>query len=168
MGLTLTLEQGTDNGYIPALKIWSYLLAIDYWAVHGHTTHMTNSARKFVAVLMLLWLPVFTGSALAASISMQLPQAGCHEAATVQTMSHEGMDMGEHHMHHGEMPTPADEHSPSCSSCGVCHLACTGYLAVPDVAMAAAQTAALETTPYLVVLHSFTSAPLVPPPLVRA
>jgi hypothetical protein len=145
-----------------------YFQAIDYLAVLGHTTAMTRFARKFVAVLMLLWLPVFTGSALAASVSMQLPQAGCHETATAQTMSHEGMDMGEHHMHHSDVPASADEHNPSCSSCGVCHLACTGYLGVPDVAMAAVQTAALETTPYLVVFHSFTSAPLVPPPLVRA
>jgi hypothetical protein len=129
---------------------------------------MTHSARKFVAVLMLLWLPVFTGSALAASVSMQLPQSGCHESEIAQTMSHEGMDRGEHHMHHGETPAPADEHSPSCSSCGVCHLACTGYLVVTDLPMASVQTAALETTPFLVVFHSFTSAPLVPPPLVRA
>jgi hypothetical protein len=129
---------------------------------------MTRSARKFVAVLMLLWLPLFTGSALAASVSMQLPQGSCHESVMDQTMSHEAMDMGEHHMHHGDMPAPADEHSPSCSDCGVCHLACTGYLAVADVALSAVQAAALELTPYLVVFHSFTSAPLVPPPLVRA
>jgi hypothetical protein len=130
---------------------------------------MTRSARKLIAVLMLLWLPIFTGSALAASVSMQLPQqSSCHESATSQTMSHAGMDMGEHRMHHGEMPAPAGEHSPSCSDCGVCHLACTGYLAVADVALSAVQAAALELTPYLVVFHSFTSAPLVPPPLVRA
>jgi hypothetical protein len=129
---------------------------------------MFRSTKKFVAVLMLLWLPVFTGNALAASISMQMPQGGCHDAA----MSHEAMnmdmtmdmsmDMDEH------QPVPAGEHSPSCSACGVCHLACTGYLAVPGVEIADVQTSALEATPYLVVFHSFTSAPLVPPPLVRA
>jgi len=134
---------------------------------------MIRSTKKFVAVLMLLWLPIFTGNALAASISMQLPQGGCHEAA----MSHEAMnmdmsmdmnmDMGEHQMHHGDMPGPADQHSPSCSACAVCHLACTGYLAVPGVGIADVLASALETTPYLVVFHSFTSAPLVPPPLVR-
>jgi hypothetical protein len=128
---------------------------------------MIRSARKFVAVLMLLWLPVFTGSALAASITMQLPQAGCHDAANSQTMSHEGMNMDEHAMHHGEDTSPADEHSPSCNSCGICHLACTGYLAVNAAAESAVQTPAVETTPYLVVFHSFTSAPLLPPPLVR-
>ena len=128
---------------------------------------MFRSSRKFIAVLLLLWLPVFTGSALAASVSMLLPQGSCHEAA-MQNMSHEAMDMGEHHMHHGDMPTTTDEHGPSCSTCGVCHLACTGYLAVPGVDMVALQPAALEITPYLVAFHSVTSAPLLPPPLARA
>jgi len=116
---------------------------------------------------MLLWLPVFTGSALAASVSMQLPQGECHDAA----MSHEAMnmnmdmtnmDMGDH------QPVPAGNHSPSCNDCGVCHLACTGYLAVTGVSAAVVQTAAREITPYLVVFNSVTSVPLLPPPLVRA
>jgi len=112
---------------------------------------------------MLLWLPLFSGSALAASISMQL-QRGCHEAAA-QAMAHE--EMGDHHQHHGE-PAAADEQSPSCNACGVCHLACTGYLAVPGAELVIVQAAVREITPYLVAFHSFTSAPLVPPPLARA
>lgn len=115
---------------------------------------------------MLLWLPLFSGSALAASISMQMPQGSCHEAVASQAMSH--ADMGGQHQHHGEMPATADEHSPACHACGVCHLACTGYLAVPGIEMVAVQAAAREATPYLVAYHSVTSAPLVPPPLVRA
>jgi hypothetical protein len=114
---------------------------------------------------MLLWLPVFTGSALAASVSMQLPQGEYHEAA----MSHEGMNMDMTNMNMDEhQPLPAGEHSPSCSACGVCHLACTGYLMVPGVSIAAVQTAAREITPYLVAFHSVTTVPLLPPPLVRA
>lgn len=133
----------------------------------SHTELMFRSSRKFVAVLMLLWLPLFSGSALAATVSMQLQRGSCHEAAALQTMAHE--DMGEHHQHHGEMPAAADEHSPSsCSACSVCHLACTGYLAVPNVELVASQTAARGTTPYLLVFYSVTSVPLVPPPLARA
>jgi len=132
---------------------------------------MTCSTRKFIAVIMLLWLPIFTGSALAASVSMQLPQGECHDAA----MSHEAMsmdmamdmNMGEH-QYHGDMHAPADEHSPSCHDCGVCHLACTGYLAVTGIPAARTQAAAREITPYLVVFNSVTSVPLLPPPLVRA
>jgi hypothetical protein len=124
---------------------------------------MFRSSRKFIAVLMLLWLPVFTGSALAASVSMLLPQGGCCPEAAI---SHEGMsmDMGGQQMHHDEMPSPAGEHS----SCGVCHLACTGYLTMPGIEMSAMQAAARETTPYLVAFNSVTSTPLLPPPLARA
>jgi len=113
---------------------------------------------------MLLWLPIFTGSALAASVSMQLPQGGCHE----MDKSHESMDMGEHQMLHGEMSSPAGEHDPSCNACGVCHLACTGYFAIPGVITVSVQAVARENTPYLVAFHSVTSVPLLPPPLVRA
>jgi hypothetical protein len=126
---------------------------------------MTRSARKFVAMLMLLWLPLFTGSALAATVSMQLPHGSCHEAQGMQAMTHG--DMHEHHPHHAEQ-TPTDEHTPSCATCGVCHLACTGYLAVPSAELAAIPAGAAEATPYLVVFHSVTYAPLVPPPLVSA
>jgi hypothetical protein len=128
---------------------------------------MTRSIRKFIAVIMLLWLPIFTGNALAASVSMLLSQGECHEAAMSHEAMNMGMDMGEL-QHHGNMPAPADEHSSSCNDCGLCHLACTGYLAVPSTEVVAAQATELETTPYLVVFHSHTSAPLVPPPLARA
>jgi hypothetical protein len=126
---------------------------------------MTRLSRKLVAVLMLLWLPLFSGSALAASISMQL-QRGCHEAAAAQAMAQE--EMGDCHQRHGGQPAATDEQSPSCNACGLCHLACTGYLAVPGAELVIVQAAARETTPYVVAFHSFTSAPLVPPPLARA
>ena len=127
---------------------------------------MSRLAKKFVAVLMLLWLPLFGSSALAASVSMQMQQNGCHEAAASQVMSHE--DMAEHHQHHGDMSAAADEQTPSCNACGICHLACTGYLAVLAAGLVAVQAAALGTTPYLVSYISVSSAPLVPPPLARA
>lgn len=74
------------------------------------------------------------------------------------------MDMGEHAMHHDEMPASDGMHG----NCGVCHMACTGYLAVPEVATPVVQTAVHEATPYLVAFTSVTSTPLLPPPLVRA
>jgi hypothetical protein len=143
------------------------VLPIDYLLLLCHTATMSRTSRKFIAVLMLTWLPIFTGSALAASVSMQMQQGECHEADAMQTMDH--MNMDEHTMmHHGDMPAPADAHSPSCSACGVCHLACTGYLAVPGIDLAPVQAGVREITPYLVIFQSRTSAPLVPPPLVRA
>ena len=148
------------------LKIALGVCPIDYRTALCHTAVMSRLTRKFVAVLMLLWLPLFSSSALAASLAMQLQQGGCHAAAAVQTMSHE--NTGEHHQHHGDLSAAADEQQPSCSACGICHLACTGYLAVPEAATVAAQANALEATPYQVSYLSVCSAPLDPPPLARA
>ncbi|BCK87836.1 hypothetical protein MIZ01_1633 [Sideroxyarcus emersonii] len=127
---------------------------------------MSRSCQKFVALLLLLWLPLSGASALAATVTMQLQHAGCKENVTSQQMSH--THMSGHHQHHGKMHAAADNHKQSCNACGVCALAGTGYLATPHVGMAAAPAIAHERTPYLVAYHSFTSAPLVPPPLVRA
>ena len=126
---------------------------------------MSRSYRKFVALLLLLWLPLSGASALAATVTMQMQHAGCKENVTLQQMPH--AHMGEH-QHHSKMHAAADEHKQSCNACGVCALAGIGYLATPNVEMAALPTVAHEHTPYLVAYRSFTSAPLVPPPLVRA
>ncbi|HCI14084.1 MAG: hypothetical protein A2063_06350 [Gallionellales bacterium GWA2_60_142] len=124
---------------------------------------MSNLSRKFVAVLMLLWLPLSGGSALAASLAMQAQQGSCHQAAMQLD------DMSMHH--HDAMPdhsAPHDQSNTSCNDCGVCHLACSGYLAVPGLAAMDMPQAVAATTPYTVSFHSITSTPLVPPPLVRA
>lgn len=127
---------------------------------------MSRLSRKFVAVVLLLWLPLFSASAVAASVSMQMPQGHCEEAAASQAM--DDTDMSEHLQHHGETPAMADEPGPSCSSCGICHLACTAYVGVPAVELAALQAGSHEIAPALVAFRSVTSVPLLPPPLARA
>lgn len=123
---------------------------------------MLRLPRKFIAVLMLLWLPLSGTSAIAASLSMQAPRDACHEAA-MQMDEHEAMDQDA--MHH--QMDAQDQSDSSCSSCGVCHLACTGYLAVPDVATLNFPLGVAAVTPYLFSFHSITSTPLDPPPLAR-
>ncbi len=112
---------------------------------------------------MLLWLPLFSGNALAASLAMQLQQGQSHEAEMAQMMM-----SGDQPCDMADMGGTTDQHNSSCGSCGLCHLAYSAYLAVPAVTVVAVQTAAHESTPYLVAFVSFTSAPLVPPPLARA
>ncbi|WP_212785091.1 DUF2946 family protein [Ferrigenium kumadai] len=130
---------------------------------------MSRLSRKLVAVLMLLWLPLSGGSALAATVSMQAQSGACHEAA-MQEMHH--ADAGDH-QHHHDAPAAQDQNASndqdsSCNACGVCHLACSGYLAVPAAVPPGIQASAQPATPYLVVFDSITSVPLLPPPLVRA
>lgn len=119
---------------------------------------------------MLLWLPLFSGSALAASLAMQAQPGFCHQVA----MQH-NEDMSMHH-HDAAMDQVAmhdhsavqDQSDSSCNACGVCHLACSGYLAVPGLAALGMPQAVPVTTPYIVSFRSITSTPQVPPPLVRA
>ncbi len=131
---------------------------------------MSRLSRKFVAILMLLWLPLSGGSALAATVAMQTQHGACHEA-TMQEMHH--ADAGDHQHHHDDAhaaqdQTASNDQDSSCNACGVCHLACSGYLAVPAAVSLSVQASAQSATPYLVVFDSITSTPLLPPPLVRA
>lgn len=123
---------------------------------------MLHLSRKFIAVLMLLWLPLSGTSALAASLSMQAPHSACHDAS-MQMDDHDAMDQDASH----DQIDTQDQSDASCSSCGVCHLACTGYLAVPDVATLNLPQGVAAVTPYLFSFHSITSTPLDPPPLAR-
>ncbi|MBI1424287.1 MAG: DUF2946 domain-containing protein [Gammaproteobacteria bacterium] len=116
---------------------------------------MSRLTRKFVAILMLLWLPLSASSALAATVSMQMHDA-CHDM-TMPTMQHQ--TTGNHHA--------AAQHSAPCSTCGACHLACSGYLATPPLELASLQFEGRLDIPYLVAFTSITTAPLDPPPLAR-
>lgn len=111
---------------------------------------------------MLLWMPIFTGNALAASVVMQVPSGHCKDAS-IQMADMDMTDMSD--MQH--MSDPSDEHTPTCNTCAVCHLACTAYLAVPKLDMAAIQVGVREFTPFQVAFFSVSSAPLLPPPLAR-
>ncbi len=128
---------------------------------------MSRPYRQFIAVLLAVWLPLFSGAALAASVSMQAQRGACHEA-DMQQMHHQDMDVHQHADSSAAQHDAQDQQDSSCNACGVCHLACSGYLAVPTVEAVTAQVSAQSVTPYLVSFHSITSIPLVPPPLALA
>jgi hypothetical protein len=141
----------------------SRLIRFDTTGQFGKDEAMSRSAQKIIAMFFAVWLPLFSGSALAASVTMRMPAGHCQD----ESMQMAGMDMGDMDMSVQQMPAAADQHHPACNACSVCHLACTGYLAVPGADMFAAQTRARDITPYLLAFSSFTSAPLLPPPLAR-
>lgn len=131
---------------------------------------MSRLTRKLIAVLMLLWLPLSGASALAATVSMQAQQDACHEAS-MPDMRH--ADAGERQHHHADAPaaqdqTASNEEGASSNACGVCHFACSGYLAVPAVVAPEGQASAPLAAPYQVSFHSVVFTPLLPPPLARA
>ena len=110
---------------------------------------------------MLLWLPLSGGSALAASITMQLQPGSCHESTAMS--QHE---MSGHQMVHDDSAMH-DTSDSSCASCSVCHLACSGFILPSQPANLVASGAQIVTfSPKIFISH--VSAPLLPPPLARA
>jgi hypothetical protein len=126
---------------------------------------MLKRARKWIALLLLVWMPVSGASVLAQSVFMQFGQGGCHEAAMPGI---DGHDMYHHDASQAVPDQPADESLPAAHNyCGVCHLACSAYLTMPEVGMSA--PAAVSTAiPYVFSFCSITSTPLVPPPITRS
>jgi len=149
---------------------------------------MSQFARKFIAVLLALWLPLFSGSVLAASVSMQFHSGqthsepmnhepsyheGGHDVAmpTMQQAMQEG-DGCEQHVGaadtHDQDCHDQDCHDKQCAACGVCNIACSGYLAVSCLSGSILQQADASLTVYLLSFNSTTTLPPLPPPLARA
>jgi hypothetical protein len=135
---------------------------------------MSHLSRKVVAVLLAIWLPLFSGYALADSIVMQNMRGDCHGGQQIAlSMQH---DSASHqHMHHVQMSAndhqPAGRHdsqsSTSNDNCGLCQLACSGYFAVTVFDMAAIEPSSQSFTLFSTEFQSVTTAPLDPPPLAR-
>jgi ferredoxin len=124
---------------------------------------MSRPYRKLVAIILMLWLPLFSGNALAASVLMQIPSSHCHDE-TVSSMS--GMNI--HDMDEQQMPASSDDSGTSCHTCGICHLACSGYVAMTEITPSTLQLSELALHAGQISFRSLTFAPLVPPPLTRA
>jgi len=133
--------------------------------------------RKFVAVFLAIWLPLFSGSALAASVAMQASSGDCNPAAVAasQHNAHHVSTTHLHATHYHEQVTASQEQeagqqtpqSSTCKDCGVCHFACSGFLAAISTRVTATLHSAQAYATSLTQFQSFTPAPLDPPPLSR-
>jgi hypothetical protein len=126
---------------------------------------MRHLSRKCVAVLLAVWLPLFSGNALAVSVAMQSVggqsmSGGCHDAMQTSPAHH---DMSGHQHDH-----QSNQQQSSHKDCGVCQLACCGYMAAATTGIAGVPLPAQSFIPVPTQFQSVTSAPLDPPPLVRA
>lgn len=143
---------------------------------------MLHFSRKFVAVLLAVWLPLFSGNALAVSIAMQ-SMGGDSLVADIQIhlhQSHQVATTRQHvqhtqHVQNVELAAIQDhsvvahgQHDSSHKKCGVCHLACCGFMATVAIEVAEIKPDAQLFVSSSTQFQSFYSAPLVPPPLARA
>lgn len=133
---------------------------------------MSRPIKKFVAVFIAIWLPLFSGNVLAVSVAMQTMCSDCQPVVAQQD---------KHHMHHASTAqhfhSAADQdHSSSlhdqqdseCGNSGICHLACSGYMATASIKVAEAQPLALSFAPPSTQFQSVALTLLDPPPLARA
>lgn len=133
---------------------------------------MFHLSRKFVAVLLAIWLPLFSGSALATSVAMTTTSSDCHP---VTSQANEGTAQQATVLHHYSQNSENQKHttgqldqqSSSCADCGVCHFACSGYLATIAIPAIETQIVAQTYAIFVAQFQSFTSAPLDPPPFSR-
>lgn len=141
---------------------------------------MSYPFRKLIVVLLAIWLPLFTGNALAMSIVMQSAGEACHVKIAPQTMQHEQHAAGHQHDHmnvsmdmSGDMAADqpsahSDELGHSADkNCGICHLACCSYLAAVVGEMPSLPAVAQQFTLVALQFQSITLTPLDPPPLSR-
>lgn len=132
---------------------------------------MDRLSTNIVAILLAVWLPLFSGNVLAVSVAMQTTRGDCH--AVMQTGSahhdasmhqhmHQAVDLAQQQDHQNDHP------KTSYNDCGVCQLACCGYMAAVVIEVARVEPAAQLFISAVTSFRSVFSAPLDPPPLALA
>lgn len=129
---------------------------------------MSRLFRKSIAVLLAIWLPLFSGNMLAMAASMPNSGEAKHtsvvkpDLAHASSLHHQAVAMD----HCATQDESANSHTQSDTGCkhpAACQLAvATGQVNVELL------VPSLHTTPYLALFQSQSVAPLDPPPLTRA
>jgi Protein of unknown function (DUF2946) len=129
--------------------------------------------RKYIAVMLVIWLPVLSSNALASSVAMQAMGSDCHLAG-VQSGEISSQQLSNAHDHsqfaasHSHETDQHDQQDSSCKNCGVCHFACSGFMASLSLTETKNQLLIPGYTFFSKDFQSFSSAPPNPPPLARA
>ncbi|MDP1682993.1 MAG: DUF2946 family protein [Burkholderiales bacterium] len=113
---------------------------------------MSKTLRQSLAIFLMLWLPIFSGSALA---MVSCPHMMTHD----MTMS------AAEHADHSNAQSQQQENSLSCDQCSLCQVACSpGLTASLNPSITAASS--VENATPLSLFRSITLPLLDPPPLV--
>ncbi|OFZ66438.1 MAG: hypothetical protein A2V79_09510 [Betaproteobacteria bacterium RBG_16_56_24] len=163
-----------SNSVIGALNIICRMrTALDRVAEFCQAAHMSHAIGKFIAVILAIWLPLFSGNALAASIIMQSMAGGCHSAVMQQDEPQPHCTSTiQQPMHHAQLDANQDQAAghqdqPADENCGTCHLACCGYMAAATIKAMEAQPLARLFASISSQFQSITPTLLDPPPLAR-
>lgn len=148
----------------------------DRIAAFCQAAHMLRTIGKFIAVILAIWLPLFSGNALAVSVAMQAMGGDRHSAVAQQGEPHAHcVSIMQQHTQHAQLAADQDQsaghqeqQNHDGKDCGTCHLACGGYMAAASIEVMKAQPSARLFTPLSSQFQSITTTPLDPPPLARA
>lgn len=147
-------------------------ITFDRSAGFCQAANMSRSIRKFVAVFIAIWLPLFSGNALAVSVAMQTMGSDCHSAAARQDGSRVHHAAAAQHIEsaadHDQSAGLQDQQDSGCGSSGICHLACCGYMATVSIKVPVAQPFARSSAFSSTQFQSIALTLLDPPPLARA
>ncbi len=128
---------------------------------------MLNLFKKFIVVLIAIWLPLFAGNALAVSVSMQLIAGGSHEVQVREVKQHHSDEVVTPHSAPPLVEYMAEgdcgDHYAGCSS--VCAFACTAYAVTVNVEVAKITSSVQSPMSVSLQFISTTFKPLLPPPL---
>jgi len=136
--------------------------------------HMFSLSRQFIAVLLTIWLPLFSGNALAVSITMQALGGDCHTAMKANVVLsdasiHQHMQQADHLAQQApQHDHQSDQQQSSHKDCGVCQLGCCSYMATVTTDVAKLQLPVQSFNSSTTQFQSATLSPLVPPPLALA
>ena len=126
---------------------------------------MKHLPKKWIAVLMALWLPLFAGNALAISCG------DCDESLWASSDVHQAHAAGpiSHLAQTGYMSQCDHQHDQfNHKGCGFCTFSCSGHMtAIDSMEIAAVVFGPSSFAPGTVQFQSTTFAPLLPPPLAR-
>lgn len=127
--------------------------------------HMFRSTGKLIAVILAIWLPMFSGNALAMSVTMQTMRGDFHSVAAQQGEPHCASAVQQHAHHAVADQDQSTGHQSAGEDCGACHLACCGYLAAASIEVIGAQPSPRLFAPVAAQFQSIIPTLLDPPPL---
>lgn len=129
---------------------------------------MKRSINKFVAVFIAVWLPLFSGNALAVSVAVHAIGGAGHAVVAHESEQWESEQCPHHAPVQDQSADLQDQQDSSCGSTGICHLACCGYIAAVSITVAGVLPFALTNEPSPTRFQSVALTPLDHPPLARA
>jgi hypothetical protein len=109
---------------------------------------MSRATHKIIALLLILWLPLMSGNAVARAMLMSVDEV--QQSVMAECPEHAGLHASS---------------DSTCAQCEFCQMACAAYLPPTMLTLAVAQLPRATFPPFLGELHTLTLPLFDPPPI---